>query len=573
MPRSWWYRFTFLMFCLVIGVLHSLPSLFPNIDINKFPVKQRINLGLDLQGGLYLIMGIQFPEVYAESISRNGKLIEADFKKAGIPVLSTELKKDSEPNDPILIVRVEDPAKAETFRAKLRTEWGEVFRIVSQNQGVFELGYTPTQITYMSDKTVSQSIEVIRNRIDEFGVSEPVITSHGKDKVLLELPGIRDIDRAKALIGQTAKLEFKIVADEKMSLAKLQQLVDSTVAANKAEFPEDQKLSEYVRKLNEFARAQIPEGTEIAFERIKDVVTGQITGKAPYLLERQADVTGEDLQDAFVSVDPENNQPFVSLNFNYRGAEKFERVTGANVKRRMAIVLDGVVHSAPVLQEKIGGGKARITMGRGNYQDTLKESTDLSIVLRAGALPARLEFLEQRVVGPSLGADSIAQGKFASYLAFLLTVVFMIIYYRKSGVVANVALMMNVVLIFACLVGLGATLTLPGIAGIALTIGMAVDANVLIFERMREELRSGKSPQAALDMGFSRATTSILDSNLTTAMAGVILMEFGSGPVRGFAVTLLVGIATSLFTSVFASRVLFDLWLTRRGNRPATLSI
>jgi len=239
----------------------------------------------------------------------------------------------------------------------------------------------------------------------------------------------------------------------------------------------------------------------------------------------------------------------------------------------LAIVLDGIVHSAPNLTEKIPNGQARITMGRGNYQEIMKEASDLSIVLRAGALPAQLEFQEQRVVGPSLGADSIAAGKKASFVAFFLVLIFMIFYYRLSGVIANVALALNSLFIMAILVGLEATLTLPGIAGIALTLGMAVDANVIIYERIREEFRNGKSAIAALEQGFSRAIRTILDANVTTAVAALVLMEFGTGPIRGFAVTLLIGIVTSLFTAVFVSRLLFDFWLGRSGKGDTALSI
>lgn len=573
MPRTWWYRVIFLIFTLLIAVVHVIPSVFPNMDTKRLPVKQKINLGLDLQGGLYLIMGVQFPQVFKESLMRNAKTIEGDSKKNGIPIKSITFKEASDPNDPLVIVDIEDAAKVEDFRTHIRKDWGSVLRVAEHDGNKIAIGFTSQQIGYISEKTVSQSIEVIRNRIDEFGVSEPMITSHGKDKILLELPGVRDIERAKSLIGQTAKLEFRIVEDQKMSGKQLQALIDKTVEANKDKYSDDLKLSEFVRRLNDAVEKELPENTMIAYERIKDPVKNTFVAKVPYLISKQVDVTGDDLQDAFVSVDPQDNMPFVSLNFNYRGATKFEQVTGANVKRRLAIVLDGVVHSAPVLNEKIGGGKARITMGRGNYESVLKESTDLAIVLRAGALPAQLEFQEQRVVGPSLGADSIAAGAKASWIAFILIMAFMAIYYRGSGMIANFGVAMHALFTFAFLVGLDATLTLPGIAGIALTLGMAVDANVLIYERIREELRHGKSVQAALQLGFERASSTILDSNLTVVLAALVLVEFGTGPVRGFAVTLLAGIATSIYTAVFASRIIFEWWILRPGKHAKTISI
>ena len=542
------------------------------MDTKNFPVKERINLGLDLQGGLYIIMGVELPAVLKESLLRNSRNMLKDYmEEKGFSIKEIQFYDGSQPDDPQVKVVLKDPLQTEDFRAELKKEFSYYFRITLQEKGAFRIAFSVTQIATAKERTVAQSIEVIRNRIDEFGVSEPTIVSYGKEKILIELPGVKDIERAKALIGQTAKLEFQIVERKKMPSGELTNKIDKAMRENKAMFPEEgMKLSKRVSLLNELLKNDLPKGTEIAFERKKDPVTNKTIDLIPYLLRSKVDVTGEDLQSATVSIDGENNMPFVSLTFNYQGGNKFARLTGDNVGELLAIVLDGVVFQAPILEEKISHGQARITLGRGNYQETLKEAKELAIVLRAGALPAKLEFQEQRVVGPGLGADSIEAGKKASVVALLLILAFMFFYYKFAGLLASFALMLNAAFIFAALIGLEATLTLPGVAGIALTIGMAVDANVIIYERIREELRKGKSAIAALDQGFSRAFRSILDANVTTAVAALVLMEFGTGPIRGFAVTLLIGIITSLFTAVFATRLLFDWWLSNPKRAAAT---
>lgn len=566
MTKNWWYKLIFLVAMIVVAGLQITPTLFPNVDIEKFPVQRRINLGLDLQGGLYMIMGVDFATVFSESLSRSMNGLKEEAKRAGISVADTKLKEGGDPMDPVISIQLADASKQEAFRAMVKDKFPGFYRILFQDEsGSFELAYSSTQLDQMRKQTVGQSIEVIRNRIDELGVNEPVITPHGTEKILIELPGEKDIERAKSIIGQTAKLEFKIVAIPKASEEPVQKIVADTESANADQFSEDMSLSDRVRKINSLAKDKIPENTTIAFERQRDPKTGDVLGLIPYLIENDSDVTGEDLESAQVQPDPDTSFPSVSLNFNVRGARKFDLLAEKNYRRQLAIVLDGVVHSAPVLQTTKFGGRAKISMGSGDYQTVLKEATDLAIVLRAGALPAKLEFEEQRVVGPSLGADSIEAGKKASLIALALVLVFMLIYYKVSGLIANVALSFNATFILSILVGLEATLTLPGIAGIALTIGMAVDANVIIYERIREELRNGKSPAAALEQGFARAIRTILDANITTAVAALVLMEFGSGPIRGFAVTLMIGIVTSLFTAVFVSRLIFDWWLTRPG--------
>ncbi|NDF14393.1 protein translocase subunit SecD, partial [bacterium] len=313
-------------------------------------------------------------------------------------------------------------------------------------------------------------------------------------------------------------------------------------------------------------KGKIPEGDEIAFEKQGNL-------RQPLLLKSRAEVTGNDLQDAQVSINPENNRPEVVFELNPKGAITFEKLTGENINKRLAIVLDGIVHSAPNINSKIGA-RGSITTGRGGYDEALRESKDLAIVLRAGALPAQLELMEQRVVGPSLGADSVAKGAFASVLGILAVFLLTAFYYRISGLIAVISLLLNVVLVLAILVWLEATLTLPGIAGIALTVGIAVDSNVVIYERIREELGLGKSIGSAVEAGFEKAFKTILDANVANGIAAVILMMYGSGPVKGFAVTMIIGILTTLFTAVFVCRVLFDFYLKRMEDQGSkTLSI
>jgi preprotein translocase subunit SecD len=376
-------------------------------------------------------------------------------------------------------------------------------------------------IQRLRNSAIDQSLETIRNRVDEFGVSEPTIQREGRDRILIQLPGLKDPKRAIELIGKTARLDFKLVDDESSLESALQ--------------------------------GDMPMDDEILYQ--KNSVTGQ---KEPLLLKKRVLLTGDTISDARVSYDQFQN-PFVSLTFDSRGARIFEQVTGKYVKKRLAIVLDGTVYSAPVIQDRIAGGRAQIT---GRF--SLDEAKDLAIVLRAGALPAPVTIMENRTVGPSLGQDSIEKGFKSIVIGGIFVVVFMIFYYRLSGILATVALMLNLFIIMAALSGLNAALTLPGIAGIILTIGMAVDANVIIFERIREELRSGKTVLSAVDGGYSKAFSTILDANVTTLIAAFVLFQFGTGPVKGFAVTLCLGIIASMFTAIFVTRLIFDLVLRRR---------
>ena len=370
-----------------------------------------------------------------------------------------------------------------------------------------------------------RALEVIRNRIDALGVAEPLIQKAGEDRILIQLPGVKDPERAIEIIGRTALLEFKLVNDDPGLL--------------------DKALS-----------GEVPDGYEVAYLVKKDE-RGISREGSPLLLEKKVELTGSGLKNAYFSID-NNGLPEVRLEFNRKGAGRFAKITGANIEKRLAIVLDGKVFSAPVIRDRIPGGKAQIS---GRF--TMQEAKDLAIVLRAGALPAKLSIIQKRIVGPSLGRESIKKGTTSAILGAILVVLFMVIYYAASGMIANFALFINILIILAVLAFFKATLTLPGIAGIALTIGMAVDANVLIFERIREELKIRKMIRSSIDAGYEKALVTIVDSNLTTVIAGFVLFLFGTGPIKGFGLTLTIGILANIFTAVFVTKLIFDLICSR----------
>ena len=578
MNRSWWGKFLLLIAFVALSAVYVYPTLAGlDLEKTKFPFKQKINLGLDLQGGLYLVLGVDFNKVYHDVVDRQTTRVETDLKDKGITPKSVKMVAGSPADDPRLRIEF-DPAQRDTIYNLLKKDYGTILRTADEKPGSLDMGLSRDYRVDVREHTLNQSIEVIRNRIDEFGVSEPAIASQGEDRVVVELPGVKDVDRAKDLIGRTAKLEFKIVDDKSKSPGEVAALIADIEKQGGVGYKDGQKFSDYVKKINELAKGKIPEGDEIAFERAR-TNPGQAANESgpriPYLLYAKTEVTGDDLMDASVAFDPETRQPNVSFTLNPRGAALFGKVTEEHINQRLAIVLDGIIHSAPNIRSRIGEGRGQITLGQGDGEQLMREAKDLAIVLRAGALPAQLDFLEQRVIGPSLGADSIHKGAMASLIGSLLVFLFVMFYYRVSGVIAVVSLVLNVLFVLAILVGLEATLTLPGIAGIALTVGIAVDSNVVIYERIREELRHGKRIHGAVESGFQKAFRTIMDANVTNAAAAIVLLVYGTGPIKGFAVTMLIGIVTTLFTAVFVCKVIFDWYLSRveaRGPQ-ATLSI
>ena len=567
MARGWWFRFTFLAVLTIAAIMSVTPTFFNLSEKSGFPVKTKINLGLDLQGGLYMVLGIAFNKVYRDEVVGNTRKMVNLLKEDGIEANAGDLTVADvkDPKQSVVLAKATDAEKAKDIISKY---FGNTIRLTGDDGATLTYGLSRDLLKEVEDTALSKSIEVIRNRIDEFGVTEPEIVSQGTDRIVVQLPGVKDINRAKDLIGKTAKLEFKFVNDELAG-----QLGEWMERVKKAgiEFKKGDRFSDYVKKINETLASDLPKGFEIAFSKETNKNTNEITNMEPYLVESATALTGEELAEAFVRMDQEQNRPYVALEFKANGAKIFEEITGANIGKRLAIVLDGNVYSAPVVQGRISGGSAQITLGAGDYNTVMMEARDLALVLRAGALPVELVFEEQRVVGPSLGADAIDKAQMAALIGSFLVLAFMCFYYKLSGVIATVTILLNVIFTLSFLIAIGATLSLPGIAGIALTVGMAVDGNILIYERIREELRAGISPQEAVRIGFDKAFWAIADANITTALAGLCLLNFGTGPVRGFAVTLLIGIATTVYTAYFVSHILFEYYVAKGAKKSLSI--
>jgi preprotein translocase subunit SecD len=520
MPRGLVARSTLVAIATVAAILYLIPSFVSPLPDwwGSFLPADRIHLGLDLQGGTHLVLEVKVDKAVENAVERIKEDLGKILREKGIAITSLERVGTQ--------IQLKAPGdNSDRIRGLLKSEFPNLTLISSQSTGgVAELVLAPDkkELSSIRDYAVDQSLETIRNRVDQFGVSEPTIQRQGLNDILVQLPGIQDPERAKEMIGKTALLEFKLVDDN----------VNIEEALRNGPPPGRQILYGYA------GRGAGPVGAE----------------KTAYVVEARTLMTGEYIVDARVRPGGQRlDGPYVEVILNSTGARIFEQITGANVKRRLAIVLDNRVYSAPVIQERIGGGRASIT---GSFD--IKEARDLAIVLRAGALPAPVEIVEERTVGPSLGRDSIQQGIISFIVGGALVVLFMSAYYKGAGLVAVVALLFNVLFLLAILAGFKAVLTLPGIAGIVLTIGMAVDANVLINERIREELRAGKSVRSAIDAGYQNALPAILDSNMTTFLSGVILFQFGTGPIKGFAVTLCVGILTTVLTAVYLTRVYYD---------------
>ena len=547
MLRAVRWKFFFLFILTVIAILFVLPS-FP-VPLPQWwqkHVSKGPNLGLDLKGGMHLVLEVDMDSAVANALNRAAPELKDLAEKKGLSVKVGEVAKES---IPLTLLNADEQSPLQHL---LKEEFPHLQVEGPRRQDgslVYTLSLKPEELKRLKEQTLNQSLEVMRNRIDQFGVTEPVIVRQGSDQIVVQLPGIKDPQRAMDLIGRTAQLEFKLVDDQ--TKINLPELIDQAL--------KDGKLKPgYTREqLNQALADKIPSDDEIYIEKSIDRENGRLASK-PLLLKKKVLLTGDAVKDAAVRIG-NYNEPYVSLGFNRRGGQEFARITGENVKRRLAIILDGVVRSAPVIQERIGGGQAQIT---GSY--TPDEAHDLAIVLRAGALPATVKIVQNITVGPTLGADSIHKGWISGLLGTLLVMAFMLFYYRFSGVVANYALVLNVIMLLGALSLLNATLTLPGIAGIILSIGMAVDSNVLIYERMREEFHAGKPLKAGVDGGYDKAFWTIIDSHVTTLITACALFLFGTGPIKGFAVTLSLGVVLNLFTALFGTRVVYDWVILKR---------
>ncbi|MGI6395258.1 MAG: protein translocase subunit SecD [bacterium] len=564
MEKNWLARAIFTLVLVVIAVIMLIPTI---VDQEKYPWVSKINdgisLGLDLNGGIHFVLSVDTEKAMQDRLDRRTDEIRMRLEEESLPFESVKIN----PEKLAVIIKLKPETDKKKFRDKVVDYFGDLKR-TSASGDEFVLQMREEAVKQAKENSVEQALETLRSRIDELGLKEPIIARQGENSILVQLPGYRDIERARGIIGQTAQLEFKIVAEDKDPLGEYDGDVpegislvhgrgtnsDGGILNYKYATGKDRNL------LKEFLKDKAPEGTEFLLE--ENIYPNGEKEYMSYLLYRQAHITGDMLTDARVSIDSQKNRPYVSMTFDKNGARIFADVTGKNVKRKMAIVLDEKVNSAPVIQTKIEGGSAMITLNSsGDYNTVFQEAKDLALVLRAGSLPAPVTFEENRTVGPSLGQDSIEAGKISIGVGFSLVVLFMIAYYGIAGIVANIALFLNVLFIMAAMATFGATLTFPGIAGIVLTIGMAVDANVIIFERIKEEIAGGRSISDAISAGYEKAWTAIFDANLTTAITAFILWEFGTGSVKGFAITLLIGILSSMFTAIFVSRIVFNYML------------
>ncbi len=516
------WQMILVLLVLLTGLAFAAPNLFEEettADLPSWLPGNQVNLGLDLQGGTYLLLEADLEAVMQDNRDDLVGGIRDALRGGGQRIGYRDLGVFGEEVGFTLI----DPSLADEVRDRLE-ELTFGMLVTASGEGVFRIAMTPQQERDLRTDILTRAVEILGIRVNELGLTEPSIQRQGEDRIVVQLPGV-DAERAKEIIGQTAKLTFHFVEEG------IAPGID-----------------------------RIPAGAEV----LPASEAEQTQGPTSYVVRKRVMVSGENLVDAQPSF--QDGQPVVSFRFDTVGAKRFGAATQENVGRLFAIVLDGKVISAPVIREPILGGNGQIS---GNF--TVEEVQDLSLLLRAGALPVPLTFLEERSVGPGLGADSIRAGQIASILGLVFVIIFMAVSYGSFGLMANVALLANLALILGALSGLQATLTLPGIAGIVLTIGMAVDANVLIFERIREETRNGRGPVTAIDAGYRRAITTIIDSNLTTLIAALLLFIFGSGPIKGFAVTLSIGLMTSMFTAIMLTRLLVVTWLRRR--RPQALPI
>jgi preprotein translocase subunit SecD len=534
--KAFSWKLASLILVMVVSVIYIMPTVSMYAKHQNKPElwpKKKINLGLDLQGGMYLLLEVKSEKAVENNLDNRLNDMKRNLFKNGVqPKALTRME-----NSDVLLLQTDSGEPAAKFEALVKKEYPE-FEIKSKTGDTvttdYQFAYKQEESERIKKAAIDQSLETLRNRIDQFGVAEPEIRRLGENRIQVQLPGIKDPKGAKKLIGQTAVLQFRLVDEDH----DVQSAMDGNA----------------------------PPGTEVLYETEKDPVTDAVISKKPYLIKKEVLLTGEALSDARLSFDNMNNDYYVSIDFNSAGGRAFAEITDRFTHKKLAIVLDNNVYSAPVIQNKIVGGHAMIT---GRF--TQESGKVLAIALRAGALPAPVEFLEERTVGPALGMDAIKKGVISMVIGTAIVFLFMAVYYKQAGLIANVTLFMNIIIMAAALAMVQATLTLPGIAGFVLTIGMAVDAHVLIFERTREEVRAGKSPIAAVAAGFERAVLTIIDSNVTTLIAAVVLYQYGTGPVKGFAVTLSIGIVASLFTSLIVCEMLMDAVVKRSNSK--TLSI
>jgi len=551
----------FALYYLVPSIVQFMPEQSSRVTpfITKYFPKSHLKLGLDLQGGTYLVLSVDLEKAVIMEYEKQTEFLRSHLKDNDIQF--TDVTSEG------YRVAVTFPSMdmGEKMEVLLRDK-GSLFikddeETLKRNNGSIVVKLSDAWEKDYRHQIVAQAIETIRNRIDEFGVSEPTIQSQGENRIVIQLPGEKDSARALSIIKRTALLEFKMV-DRSLSPGALEQMINDKII--EGTLPKDAKAAD----VNVALVDKLPKDTQVLFEIKTDPSTNAVR-RTPWLIKNQTLLTGGSIADARVRQDPTSFNPYyVQLQFDKEGAVRFDQITGDHVGEELAIVLDGNVTSAPRISERIPSGSARITLGSGTDAKSIyEEAKDLVVVLRAGALPAPVVVEENRTVGPSLGKDSIETGKMSAIVSIVLIFIFMIIYYRVSGLVADFALVLNMLFILALMAAFGATLTLPGIAGLVLTIGMAVDANVLVNERMREESRSGKNEQTSVVLGYDRANLTIIDASLTTLISGIVLYQFGTGPIQGFAVTLMIGLFTSYITAMWYTKIIVKSLSTFRKGK------
>src|SRR5437868_4781722 len=582
MDRAWYWKAGFIV-AVTIGALYALvPSWtyfqLPNEQRNEAGVfeqhrptwaltKRHLNLGLDLQGGIHLVMGVEVDRAVRERGVRRAEEIAAELDRKGIK--GADVKGD--PDTGIVTVTAPEIGKVKDL---VSTDFTDMY-VRKVSGGSFDLSMKDDAVKLLKESAVDQAVKAIRNRVDKWGVSEPTIAKRGDASILVQLPGYSNPEKAKELIGKTAQLEFKIADDVDPTLTTLKDLPqgvtldwDRYSGAGDATVSSPFLVSKDRTLLEQYIKDKAPAGKQLAIGKVEDRIKRETTYRT-YLLDKKAGMTGEYITDARVAFDNspgEGNRPYVQVTFNKTGADLFGKLTRDNVKKRMAIVLDDTVDSAPIIQTEIPGGICSIHLGGLKpINEILDEAKDLALVLKSGALPAPVRILEERSVGASLGPELIHRGSMAALVGLLAVLVFMAFYYRFSGVVADVALVLNGVVVLAIMAMLDSTFTLPGIAGFVLTLGMAVDANVLINERIREEMKGGKTIAAAVRNGYEKVFWTIFDGHVTALVAGFVIRAYGSGPVRGFATTLIIGLLASMFTSIVVTRAIVE-WFVSHGR-------
>ncbi|MCP3168639.1 protein translocase subunit SecD [Myxococcus qinghaiensis] len=590
MDRGWWWKFGLIVAVTLGTIWFLIPSYYSLAVMDRAqrndlaalqarlpawapPAKYRLNLGLDLQGGIHMVMRVDTKTALQKRTERRGQQIAtyvAD-KKLG------EVTVDTDPEKLQLTLTAKDPATMDAIEKDVLATFGD-FKRVNRNGATLVLSPDDTQVNRFREESVDQAMLVIRRRIDKWGVAEVDVRKLGTDSIQISLPGRSNPEQAKELVGTTAQLEFRMVDDTnpqvfaQMFQANPPPAGSDITVTEEGGFPQLQSKSR--EALLAYTEGKVPENRQVVTECIANPLKkNECSSYRTFLLDKFVPLTGESLAGADASVN-QMNEPEVNIAFDPAGAREFEKLTEAGVGKRMAIVLDDNVQTAPNINEKIGGGRARITMGRmgaRSHDEWLGEAQTLALVLKAGALPAPVTVGEIRQVGASLGDELIKKGGLAVLVGLGLVLLFMGLYYRKAGLIADIALVLNGLLILAGLAFFNATLTLPGIAGFVLTLGVAVDANVLINERIREELSHGKTAKAAVDQGYDRAFWTIFDAHVTALIAGFILFFTGTGPIRGFATTLIVGLLASLFTSIVVTRVIMTYFVHGRNAQSVSV--